>query len=196
MTVYLLPLKVISTQALLLLFVIAIESVVLRRRLKFSPRKSVEYAMSLNLLSLVLGWFAFFAGLALLANSDSVEAVETDLINLLFLNGQLPNTFLWIVIAGFITFFLTVFIEILGFVQLQQLRGEREEIELRYGRRKPKFPMGYRREPRAGQPEAKPAYAILIANATSYSLMLIVLITLQIIDPLREGPLRLIAPDW
>lgn len=196
MTVYLLPLKVISTQALLLLFVIAIESVVLRRRLKFTPRKSVEYAMSLNLLSLVLGWLAFFAGLALLGNSNSVEAVETDLINLLFLNGQLPNTFLWIVIAGFITFFLTVFIEISGFVQLEQLRGERKEIALRYGRRKPKFPMGYRREPSTGQPEAKPAYAILIANATSYSLMLIVLIMLQIIDPLREGPLRLIAPDW
>lgn len=196
MAVYLLPLKVISTQALLLMFVIAIESVVLRRRLKFSPRKSVEYAMSLNLLSLVLGWLVFFAGLALLDNGESVAAVETDLINLLFLNGRLPNTFLWIVITGFITFFITVFVEISGFVQLEQLRGERKQTELRYGRRKPRFPMGYRREPRTGQPEAKPAYAILVANATSYSLMLIVLIMLQLIDPLREGPLRLIAPNW
>ncbi len=196
MNVYLLPFKVISTQALLLLFIIAIESVVLRRRLKFSPRKSVEYSMSLNLLSLVVGWLVFFSGLALLGNSPSANEVETDLINLLFLNGQLPNTFLWIVITGFITFFVTVFIEISGFVQLEQLRGEHKQIEMRYGQRKPRFPMGYRREAMSGQPETKPAYAILIANATSYSLMLIVLITLQLINPLGEGPLRLIAPNW
>lgn len=180
----------------MLLFVIAVESVVLRRRLKFPPRRSVEYAMSLNLLSLVIGWLVFFVAIALLGDSPSANAIETDLINLLFLNGQLPNTFLWIVIAGFITFFVTVFIEISGFFQLQQLRGEQKQIEVRYGQRKPRFPMGYRRGTMTGQPETKPAYAILIANATSYSLMLTVLIVLQLIDPLGDGPLRLIAPSW
>ncbi|MGB3613043.1 MAG: filament integrity protein FraC [Elainellaceae cyanobacterium] len=194
MTTYLIPLKVISTQALLLLFVIAIESVVLRRRLKFSPRKSVEFAMSLNLLSLVMGWLLFFSGLAIIENGPHLETVERSLIDLFFLNGRLPNAFTWIVMAGFGTFVFTVIVEMLGFVQLEELRGERKQIEVRYGNRKPRFPMGYRREKASERSEAKPMGTILIANATSYSLMLIVLLAMQLLAPLEDGPLRIIAP--
>ena len=194
MTTYLIPLKVISTQALLLLFVIAIESVVLRQRLKFSPRKSVEFATSLNLLSLVVGWLLFFTGLAVLENGPYLEAVERSLIDLFFLNGRLPNAFTWIVLAGFGTFVIAVIIEMVGFIQLEQLRGERKEIEVLYGNRKPRFPMGYRREKASERSEAKPMGTILVANATSYSLMLIVLLAMQLLGPLQNGPLRIIAP--
>ncbi|MEO0406989.1 MAG: filament integrity protein FraC [Cyanobacteria bacterium P01_A01_bin.135] len=196
MAAYLLPFKVISVQALLLMFVIAIEAVVLRRRLRYSPRKSVEFAMTLNLLSLVVGWLVFFTGLALL-RGGSAGQVERLLIRILFSTGRAPNAFTWVVLAGFGTFVVTVLIEIVGFVQLQIFREEREQVDERYKQRRPRFAMAYQRgkdDRGDNEPETKPLTTILIANAASYSLMLVVLFALQLIYPLENGPLRIIAP--
>lgn len=175
------------------MFVIAIEAVVLRRRLQFSPRQSVEFSMTLNLLSLVVGWLVFFTGLTLLPGGNAFANMERSMIVILFSNGQLPNAFTWVVLAGFGTFVITVLIEMIGFIQLQTFRGEREQIEERYGQRKPRFPTAYKHQ-KEEEPERKPLSAILVANAASYSLMLVVLFVLQFIYPLENGPLRIIAP--
>lgn len=55
-----LPLRVIAIQGLCLLVAIAIEALVLQRRLELTPRGSVQYAATLNLFSTVIGWMSFF----------------------------------------------------------------------------------------------------------------------------------------
>jgi hypothetical protein len=83
-----LPLRAIALQILFLLIAIAIESSVLYRQLKISPRESVQYAATINLLSAVLGWLVIFTilntgtGGTLRGSID----VEIALINLLLFN--------------------------------------------------------------------------------------------------------------
>ena len=54
---YLIPFRLIVTQSLLIVVAIALEAIILRRFLQYPPRKSVEYSTSINLFSLVVGWF-------------------------------------------------------------------------------------------------------------------------------------------
>ena len=56
-----LPLRAIVFQCLLLLVAIALEAKVLRRQLQLGYQPSIRYAASLNLLTVVLGWMAFFS---------------------------------------------------------------------------------------------------------------------------------------
>ncbi|MBD1851551.1 filament integrity protein FraC [Leptolyngbya sp. FACHB-711] len=55
-----LPLRAIALQILFLLIAIAIESSILYRQLKITPREGVQYAATLNLLSTVMGWIVIF----------------------------------------------------------------------------------------------------------------------------------------
>ncbi len=55
-----LPLRAIASQILLLLVSVAIESTVFQHRLAISRRTSVQYALVIDLLCIVLGWIGFF----------------------------------------------------------------------------------------------------------------------------------------
>lgn len=55
-----LALPVVLTQILVLLMVIAIESLFFHKFLKFTPKNSVQYVATINLLSAILGWLIFF----------------------------------------------------------------------------------------------------------------------------------------
>ncbi|WP_410253451.1 filament integrity protein FraC [Sodalinema sp.] len=55
-----LPLRAIASQILLLLVSVAIESTVFHRRLAISRRMSVQYALVIDLLCIILGWIGFF----------------------------------------------------------------------------------------------------------------------------------------
>ncbi|MEB3356408.1 MAG: hypothetical protein VKK04_06755 [Synechococcales bacterium] len=180
-----LPFRLIVNQALLLLLAIAIEAMVLRQQLKYPPRKSIEYSASINLWSTLIGWLIFFVvagGIPLL------PAIKLELINFIFFDRWSPDLFSWLVTAGFFTFFITVFVELIGFLQLQRLRQEREEIESKYTqqRRLPKYIKASRLGPGINAPstdrtnEAEPLYAILVANAASYTAIVAVLVALQV----------------
>ena len=54
------PLQAILYQLFVLLLAIALEAFILQKQLNISPRKGVEYAASINLLSVTLGWLIFF----------------------------------------------------------------------------------------------------------------------------------------
>jgi hypothetical protein len=56
-----LPLRAIAFQLLFLLLAMAIEGAVLRSRLGIGRKLSMQYAATVNLLSVVLGWIVFFA---------------------------------------------------------------------------------------------------------------------------------------
>jgi hypothetical protein len=55
-----LPLRAIAFQLLFLLLAMAIEGAVLRSRLGIGRKLSMQYAATINLLSVVMGWIGFF----------------------------------------------------------------------------------------------------------------------------------------
>jgi hypothetical protein len=55
-----LPLRAVAFQVLLLLVAIVIEGVILQSRLSMSRQLSMQYAAASNLLTVVVGWMAFF----------------------------------------------------------------------------------------------------------------------------------------
>jgi hypothetical protein len=65
-----LALPVVLTQILVLLIVIAIESWFFHKFLKFTPKNSVQYVATINLLSAILGWFIFLGWDAIISPSE------------------------------------------------------------------------------------------------------------------------------
>lgn len=179
---YVLPLTVIMTQALLLLLAIAIEAVVIQRQLMFAPSKSVEYSASLNLLSTVLGWLVFFV----LADTVPLpEAIELELLNLIFFDQPIEGALVWLLALGFTVFFGTILIERIGFTLLQWLLEERNPLEEKTSRR-PRFfsrsigrtkPMTF---DTAQDQDPDPLYALVWANAASYMVIVAMLITVRV----------------
>ncbi|MGC9505151.1 filament integrity protein FraC [Baaleninema sp.] len=55
-----LPLRAIACQILFIFLTIAIESTVIHRQLKITKRTSTYYAVSINLICVVIGWVIFF----------------------------------------------------------------------------------------------------------------------------------------
>ncbi len=65
-----LALPVVLTQILVLLIVIAIESVFFHKFLKFSPKNSVQYVATINLLSAIVGWLIFLGWEEIISPSE------------------------------------------------------------------------------------------------------------------------------
>ena len=178
---YLLPFRLVITQAVLILVAIALESMVFNRILGYPPRKSVEYATSLNLFSLFVGWFLF---LNLIGTFPLPAVIKLDLISFILFDRWSNSTFIWSITAGLTTFFGTFLIEFIAFRALQRLRNEAEAIEKQLGltQRRPRYSAS--RYPglfslnEGGQGD--PLYAILLANAASYSAVVILLGVLRL----------------
>jgi hypothetical protein len=124
-----LPLRAIVLQCLLLLVAIAIEAMVLARLLKTSdnqtitPRQSVQFAASINLLSTVLGWFTVFALLKMEANFPTGIArnLEEPLLNFIFFNRFTRQSISILIVLGFITFFASFVVKQVGLWGLRWL---------------------------------------------------------------------------
>lgn len=116
-----LPLRAIVLQCLLLTLVIAIESQVLFQNLKtpdrqpITPRQSIQYAATMNLLSTVLGWFTIFSffGLQSSLPFSWVQSVETALLNFIFFNRLSSQSLSFLIVLAFITFFISFAIKLL-----------------------------------------------------------------------------------
>jgi hypothetical protein len=176
-----LPLRAILFQVLFLMVAIATEAVVLRWRLGLQRRVSMQYAVSLNLFSTLIGWLIFFAIAGWLPNLFS-GVLEQQLISYIlfdqfFLSDwkQSMNTLL--VISAVLTFFGTFLVEINGLILLEIILGvykfEQKQDTLPDGDRLSR----YRDSQTAiSLLSSNKAYAILIANAFSYSAILLILI--------------------
>ena len=85
-----LPFRAIVLQCLLLTVAIAIESTILARtapnRQPLTPRQSIQYAATMNLLSTVLGWFTLFAlfDLEELLPFDQTQDLQMAVLNFMF----------------------------------------------------------------------------------------------------------------
>lgn len=189
-----LPLRAIVLQCLLLLVSIAIEAVVLFRLLKtgdnqpISPRQSIQYAASIDLLSTVLGWFTIFSFFNLEASlpSEWTRNVETDLLNFLFFNQFSDQSLSFLIVGGFITFFASFVIKQVGLWGLRwvlqpdfpqiAVREVDIDLDLDKDRSIPNGIRDLRKEPR--DESQFNISAVLFANAWSYSAILAILLIL------------------
>ncbi|WP_204139164.1 filament integrity protein FraC [Halomicronema sp. CCY15110] len=109
-----LPLRAIVFQCLLLLVAIALEAQVLRKQLQLGYQPSIRYAASLNLLTVVLGWMAFFSVESLLPDDLRTQLISYVLFGNFYVNGLSGSLGIFIVVAGLVTFFLTFWLKVLG----------------------------------------------------------------------------------
>jgi hypothetical protein len=124
-----LPLRAIVLQCLLLSVSIAIEAYVLYRMLRtadnqpISPKQSIQYAASIDLLSAVLGWFTVFSFFNIGTNLPSgwTRDVETALLNFLFFNQFSNQSLSFLIVGGFITFFASFIVKQVGLWGLRWL---------------------------------------------------------------------------
>ncbi|MBD1923546.1 filament integrity protein fraC [Microcoleus sp. FACHB-831] len=70
-----LPLQAILWQLFFLLIAIALEGYILQLKLNLSRKASIDYAMAINLITTILGWFSFFYLLPILPNYIKYQAI-------------------------------------------------------------------------------------------------------------------------
>jgi hypothetical protein len=173
-----LPLRTVISQSLLLMVTIAVEAFVLRQQLSISKQKSIEYSASVNLLSTILGWILFFLLIPLFPVS-----AELQLINFLFFDQWSVPTATWLITGALLTFFVSYGVELLGLELLQRMMSDRPESQKdqRYVQPQsyPSKRLSYTEEPSQGIDKR---YALLVANATSYTLVVIILLVFRLVS--------------
>ena len=172
-----LPIQTILFQILFLLIAIALEAYIFHRKLKLNHKTSIEYAISINLLSTIIGWLSFFFMLPLLSNDLKFQLINYILFNS-FLTDQLPRLNILILMIGFTVFFVTFLIKLNGIYLLEILLDrdqhkespkEQRTLKQRYKKRQ----MIHQLTSRNGSSKAT---VILVANALSHSAILIILL--------------------
>jgi hypothetical protein len=179
--VLILPLRAVLLQSLFLLVTIAIEAVILRWELRMPYKRSVQYAATLNLLSMVIGWLSFFLTLPIL----DARLLEDVISYVLF--DRLPINVFLIVVGGFIAFMLSFLVKLYGLkgldfiLERQGPKPVEDAPPTERSRRSFTSPATrYRESDRPQTPQSSPRYAILLANAASYSAIAAIL-TLRIL---------------
>lgn len=182
-----LPIKAILFQVLFLMVAIATESVVLHWRLGLQRRTSVRYAASLNLFSTLVGWLLFFTIVgwlpAVFSGNLEQQLISYILFDQFFVSDWQQNMNTIMVVAAVLTFFGTFLVEINGLILLEIILGIRklpffqvpEAASVDTGQEVSRLSR-YRISDRASLVSSEKAYAILIANAFSYTLILLILV--------------------
>ena len=126
------PLQAILFQFLFLLIAIAIESFILYRQLNLSRKRSIDYAISINLFSTILGWIGFFYLHPWLPRSLKSQLISYMFFDRFFSFAQSPNIVTELILSGFVVFFATFVVKLKGLELLQillelPLYGERQK---------------------------------------------------------------------
>ncbi|MEB3272810.1 MAG: filament integrity protein FraC [Prochlorothrix sp.] len=168
------PLRVMLFQGLLLVVAIAMEAWVLGQKLGVSPRGSVQFATLLNLFSTIMGWLMFLVLEVLLPERWRWEVMNYVLFDRPFqLEAQSISTL--VVCFVLITFIATFFLEtqalnlLLLILRTQpQIRKDTSQVQSnRMNRYQASWTDRYRMN------------TLLMANAYSYSAILVLLILRQ-----------------
>lgn len=194
-----LPLRAIAFQSLFLMMAIAIEATVLFRQLnpaaernnsalmRLSPKQSIQYAATANLLSVVVGWSVFFLffGVTKALPPD----VKISLMNFIFFDQWSGETATLLIMVCFLTFFGSFAVKQLGLVGLQRLLNDKKESTASTAPLvAPEMPAlnspahtsairDLRREPHEANPQIG---TLLLANAWSYSAILVSLLIIRL----------------
>jgi hypothetical protein len=163
------PLPTILLQTFILTISVAIESSVLYARCQVSRKTSVEYALSINLISACVGWIFFFYIEPFLS-----PTLKLQLVTYIFLNQLGEGSLSLIFGIGFVLFWANFAIKLISLNLFNKiidsaypLKAESEVIlekDARYYTRKIKK-----------APERRQAMAVLWGHSYSHSVILLVL---------------------
>lgn len=173
-----LPARAIAFQILFLLVAIALEALVLYRRLPYSYKNSVRYAATLNLLSTFVGWVIFF-------NVQQVlpESLRVQLISFFFFERFFPNDWQGSMAPMMVTIALGTFLGVIvaeyqALTLLEIMLETRKPEETTDTILKSRDRFKFRRLEEGGILFRKNdrAYTLLIANSLSFSAVLLLLL--------------------
>ncbi|MBO0347623.1 hypothetical protein J0895_00560 [Phormidium pseudopriestleyi FRX01] len=163
------PLPTILLQTFLLTISVAIESSVFYARCQVSRKTSVEYALTINLISACVGWVFFFYIEPFLSPTLKIQ-----LVTYIFLNQLGEGSLSLIFMIGFVLFWANFAIKLISLNLFNKiidsaypLKAESEndlEEDSRYYTRKIKK-----------APERRQAMAVLWGHSYSHSVILLVL---------------------
>jgi len=171
-----LPLQLILFQILFLLVAIALEARVLHRRLNLTRKTSVQYATSLNLWSVVLGWLTFLVLETLLP-----QFLRIQIVNFIFfdhpIGSQLDTPNPQLISIGIMIFFFSFIIKIIGFELIKQwIHDQPEQFKMSSDISNKRPSLFNQPKRKITNPKPNPAFALLLANAYSYSAILLILV--------------------
>ncbi|MEQ8962449.1 MAG: hypothetical protein RLP02_31750 [Coleofasciculus sp. C2-GNP5-27] len=171
-----LPLQLILFQILFLLVAIALEARVLHRRLNLTRKTSVQYATSLNLWSVVLGWLTFFVLESLLPQLLRIQIVNFILFDHpIGIQLDTPNPQL--ISIGIMIFFFSFTIKIIGLEIINKwIHDQPEQFKMSSDVSNKRPSLFNQPKRKITKPKPNPAFAVLLANAYSYSAILLILI--------------------
>lgn len=168
-----LPLRGILFQCLLLLVAIVLEAIVLRRQLQLGYQPSIQYAATLNLLAVVVGWVIFLGIEPLLPEALRMQIISYVLFDSFFVNTWASSLGVAIIVTGLIIFFLTFWVKGTALEWLTWALGN-PIVERRPRQNANRF--RYRRSP-TDSPDTLPhLLAVLQANALSFTAVLVLLL--------------------
>jgi hypothetical protein len=173
MSFEILPLRAVVFQCLFLLIAIAIEAYVLYRTLSLDYKTSMEYAVSVNLLSTFLGWICFFLSQPLLPLAWRVQLISFIFFEHFYADPMLLNVAPVLVVCALGMFLGTFLIKLKGLDWLELLLEKTSKPDAAIEARPMRFRgrqsqlVGFRANSRV--------YAVLVANASSFSAILLLL---------------------
>ncbi len=118
--VYVLPLPILVFQLLSLCVGVAIESLILRYNLGLSRKRSVEYAILVNLYSSIVIWLLFFLSAAMVPEQIKLQMMSYVLFNRFYTASRTANSTLEAVTMALV-FLIICLIEFKGFDVLEFL---------------------------------------------------------------------------
>ncbi|MDX2096892.1 MAG: hypothetical protein SFW36_03880 [Leptolyngbyaceae cyanobacterium bins.59] len=173
-----LSLRTYLFQFLFIFVTIAIEAFVIHRGLRVTRRVSLEYAISLNLFSTVIGWMIFFQLESLIPPQLKVQLVSYMVSDEFLPEVQEAGSNTFLILTAFLTFLITFVVELRGLDLLDFIReGKKPELseEPTMDARTRRRLAWMRIQVKAPRNQTR-ASTILLANACSYSVISLVLL--------------------
>ena len=180
-----LPLRMVAFQLLFLLVAIAIESAILRQRLRFGFKTSVQYTLAINLAAIVVGWFAFLVIEPLSPIEIKSQVISYILFDRLSVNGWSAQIGATICIIGLAAFLITFLVKLKGLELIMRADGVWKLSEAdRPGKRIPRDERYARaRQGKSDKQQALSEFmdAVIQANAASFSAISLLLLLRAVI---------------
>lgn len=168
-----LPLRAIAFQGVFLLIAIALEAIVYFRRLGFDYKTSVRYAASVNLFSTFIGWLVFFNLPALLPPPLKDQFISYFFFERFFQNPWAPSIAPLLALSGLVIFMSVFFLELKSLEFLDFLLGKTKTEDAASNREVTRT--SRLRQQNILKSDSR-AYAVLVANAYSFSAILFLLV--------------------
>lgn len=163
------PLPTILLQTFFLTISVAIESSVFYARCQVSRKTSVEYALTINLISAGMGWIFFFYVEPILSPSLKIQ-----LITYVFLNQLEEGGLSLIFFIGFFLFWANFAIKLISLNLLNKIIDAAYPLKAEYAANLEEDCRYYTRKVKKA-PERRQAMAVLWGHSYSHSVILFVL---------------------